>query len=95
MGQVELGEPNATFSGQVQDSIRVAPIPRPGYHGKYPQWIGHKFEPDGSVRRFPGHGVMCHLPAQSTMYRALERLRRDLEQTKFMSNLVLLPPSVW
>jgi len=80
---------------QSEEETRVAPIPRPGYDGKYPRWIGHKFEPDGSVRSFPGHGIMCHLPAHNTMYNALQQLHDDLEQQDFASSLVLLPPSIW
>lgn len=96
MAQVTADLSHEAFGGQIgQEEYQVAPIPRPGYHGKYPRWIGHKFEPDGSVRSFPGHGIMCPLPPQSSMYKALQRLRDDLKQQDCASTLVLLPPSVW
>ncbi len=95
MAQVVTDIPYRADESQPDQDSRVAPIPRPGYHGRYPRWIGHKFEPDGSVRSFPGHGIMCHLPSHDAMYHALQQFRDDLQQQDFASSLVLLPPSVW
>ena len=75
---------------------RVEPIPKPGFpHEKYPRWIGHKFEPDGNVLPFPGHTVICHLPAQSPLYQALLPLYDMLKSQDFNSLYVLLPPTSW
>ncbi|KIW51295.1 hypothetical protein PV05_10032 [Exophiala xenobiotica] len=95
MAQVVTDIPYRADESHPDQESRVAPIPRPGYHGRYPRWIGHKFEPDGSVRSFPGHGIMCHLPPHDAMYHALQQFRDDLQQQDFASSLVLLPPSVW
>jgi hypothetical protein len=74
---------------------RIEPFPRPGYHGKYPKWIGHKFEIDGSVRNFPGHSIMCMIPQESDMHHALCQLYATLQQQSFSKSLTLLPPSSW
>lgn len=85
-----------TFCQQDSTSdIRVKPSPRPGYHGKYPMWIGHKFDTDGKVLPFPGHGIMCMLPKQCEMRTAFEALKTDLEQQEFAKSLSFLPASVW
>jgi hypothetical protein len=74
---------------------RIEPFPRPGYHGKYPKWIGHKFETNGRVRAFPGHSIMCIIPQDSEMHSALRQLHAHLQKESFSKSLTLLPPSSW
>ncbi|MBB3238036.1 DUF1868 domain-containing protein [Phyllobacterium endophyticum] len=60
-----------------------------------PSGVGTKFNPDGSVRPFPGNTIICHLPADSALRVPLEALYDALAQSEFAAFLALLPPASW
>lgn len=75
---------------------RVEPVPKPDFpHHEYPRWIGHKFEPDGSVIPFPGNTIICHIPPTSELFRTLMSLYDALKSQDFASLYVMLPPASW
>lgn len=75
---------------------RIEPIPKHNFpHADYPRWIGHKFEPDGTVLPFPGNTLICHLSTQSPLHRSLLDFEEDVKQQDFANLFVFLPSSSW
>ncbi|KIW90674.1 uncharacterized protein Z519_08457 [Cladophialophora bantiana CBS 173.52] len=66
-------------------------LPRP----EYPEWIGRKFEPDGTLLPFPGNTIICHLSPERAIYRAMLGLHDALKSHKLASQYTLLPPQSW
>ncbi|ACT08381.1 Domain of unknown function DUF1868 [Dickeya chrysanthemi Ech1591] len=58
-----------------------------------PRDIGGKFNPDGSVRRFPGNTIISHIPLGSAASNALMTVRDTLKQQDFSHCLTFTPPS--
>ncbi len=75
---------------------RIEPVPKQDFpHTDYPRWIGHKFEPDGTVLPFPGNTIICHLPLQGPLYPSLLDFEADVKQQDFAKFFVFLPSSSW
>jgi hypothetical protein len=60
-----------------------------------PNGVGKKFDADGSVRRFPGNTVLCHLPLGSTARGPLQGIHSELQNSGFAQLYTLLPPPSW
>ncbi len=61
-----------------------------------PPDVGRKFYPDGSVKRFDGNTIICHLDQQgpnATFFNALLDIYRETPRHDFMRKVTLLPPS--
>ncbi|MEQ4509056.1 DUF1868 domain-containing protein [Dickeya zeae] len=58
-----------------------------------PRDIGGKFNPDGSVRRFPGNTIISHIPLGSAASGAFMAVRDTLKQQDFSHCLTFTPPS--
>ncbi|ULR31614.1 DUF1868 domain-containing protein [Dickeya fangzhongdai] len=58
-----------------------------------PRDIGGKFNPDGSVRRFPGNTIISHIPLGSSASDAFTAVRDTLRQQDFSHCLTFTPPS--
>lgn len=59
--------------------------------GPRPAAIGHKFNPDGSVRPFAGSTVICHLDPRSAIHRTLTQVQGEAAAAPFMRKFTLLP----
>ena len=69
--------------------------PKADAHPAVPSGVGRKFHADGSIRKFPGNTVICHLDHDSALFDALLRMRKTLEDLPFASAYTLLPPESW
>lgn len=58
----------------------------------YPQWIGHKFEPNGAVRPFAGNTIISHVPRNSEIYRCMTQIHHEISSGDFAGHFALLPP---
>ncbi|NKI73649.1 DUF1868 domain-containing protein [Dickeya sp. CFBP 2040] len=58
-----------------------------------PHDIGGKFDPDGSVSRFPGNTIISHIPLDSDASNAFMTVRDTLKQQDFSHCLAFTPPS--
>src|SRR5262245_53622902 len=57
---------------------------------------GGKFNPDGSVRRFPGNTIIFHLSTDSPLQVLLRALYNKLDNAADLRHLyTLLPPDSW
>jgi len=61
----------------------------------YTRWIDQKFEPDGSLRYFPGNCIICHLHPESALYRALLIVYNKFADQPFAPLYTMLPPASW
>ncbi|KAK9364826.1 RNA ligase/cyclic nucleotide phosphodiesterase [Lipomyces kononenkoae] len=64
-------------------------------HGKYPRWIGQKFDPDGNLLPFPGNTVICHLQRDALLHRVLLEMYDELQKQEFSHLYAFLPPTSW
>ncbi|MFC5430525.1 DUF1868 domain-containing protein [Paraburkholderia denitrificans] len=55
--------------------------------------IGKKFNIDGSVRRFPGNTIICHIPMLTVLSRGLMTVRDRVRISPFGHKFTFLPPS--
>ncbi|WP_439894267.1 DUF1868 domain-containing protein (plasmid) [Ralstonia sp. 25C] len=53
---------------------------------------GLKFHRDGTVRRFPGNTILCHVPRPSALWNALVAVRDQLSDSGATEHLTFLPP---
>lgn len=68
-------------------------VPTVESHDGPPGEIGHKFNADGSVRRYPGNTIISPVPPDSQLQRSLVAVRDRLRQGDFSPRLAFLPPS--
>lgn len=61
--------------------------------GPRPGSVGHKFNPDGSVRPFAGSTLICHLDPSSPIHRVLTKVQADARTASYMRKFTLLPGS--
>ncbi|KAL7921667.1 RNA ligase/cyclic nucleotide phosphodiesterase [Trichoderma austrokoningii] len=62
----------------------------------YPRGIPSKFSPDGTLQRFPGNTLICHLPATSPLQPGLNAVYKSLSSHPVLSKLIhLLPQDSW
>lgn len=61
----------------------------------YPAGIPEKFDKDGSVQRFPGNTIVCHLSQTSKLYASLLGLYEKLRASHLSHLYTLLPPPSW
>jgi hypothetical protein len=80
------GIPN-DFPDSTPKTLAGLPIPV-----DYPQWIGHKFELDGTVQAFAGNTILSHIPKESDIFQALSRIHEDIKGSGFADLFALLPP---
>ncbi|KUJ13953.1 uncharacterized protein LY89DRAFT_736956 [Mollisia scopiformis] len=74
------------------DSTLIVPSLRP----LYPIGIPSKFSPEGVVQRFPGNTTLCHIPANSRLFRGLRAVYASLESHPTLSKKIhLLPQASW
>ena len=69
------------------------PVPTVESHDGPPSEIGHKFNADGSVRRYPGNTIISPVDPASPLRRALVAVRDRLRQGAFSRRLAFLPPA--
>ncbi|RFU82163.1 duf1868-domain-containing protein [Trichoderma arundinaceum] len=69
--------------------------PPASIHAKAAKWAGKKFDSRGKVLPFPGNTVLCHLPLDSELHKALLPIYEMLQSSKFTKYYALLPPSSW
>jgi hypothetical protein len=55
--------------------------------------VGTKFHTDGSVRRFPGNTIICHVDPASTVMAALTDAHQAIRALDVRKRYALLPPS--
>lgn len=60
-----------------------------------PSGVGTKFNADGTVRRFPGNTIICHLPQDSPLRPMLIALYTALASSPMQNLYTLLPPVSW
>ncbi|PNP41761.1 hypothetical protein TGAMA5MH_06354 [Trichoderma gamsii] len=62
----------------------------------YPRGIPSKFSSDGTLQRFPGNTIICHLPANSPLQPSLNSVYKSLSSHPILSKLIhLLPKDSW
>lgn len=78
-------DPAAYLMGELSDM----PAP-PGVH---PEPMGAKFAPDGSVLRWPGNTVICHIDPKSAQHRVLCEIQAALKAGPHAACFTYLPPA--
>lgn len=63
------------------------------FTGKYPKWIGRKFDPNGMVLVFAGNTVLGRIQPRSREYQVLSEIHQELSRSEFGVQFALLPPS--
>lgn len=58
---------------------------------KYGTTVGSKFNPDGSVRQFPGNTVICFIDPQSAVYAHCHYIQEQLRSFLFAHKFALIP----
>jgi hypothetical protein len=62
----------------------------------YPIGVPIKFGPDGSVTRYPGNTIVCHIPPHSPLQTGLQAAYSALGAHPTLSQIVkLVPPASW
>ncbi|WP_180897284.1 DUF1868 domain-containing protein [Martelella soudanensis] len=68
---------------------------QPPADASLPAGVGSKFHADGTVRRFPGNTILCHLPTDSALRGPLAALWQTLDSSPLEPLYSLLPASSW
>lgn len=79
-------------SNDTQSNTTDAPV---SVHAGAAKWTGKKFDSKGQVRSFPGNTIICHLPQDSELHKALLPIHEMLQNSIFTKLYALLPPSSW
>ncbi|KAG9606217.1 hypothetical protein KCU77_g336, partial [Aureobasidium melanogenum] len=62
----------------------------------FPLGVPIKFHTDGTVQRYAGNTIICHLPAHSCLHPALKNIHDAYKSHETLSKYVrLMPPSSW
>ncbi|MEO1288604.1 MAG: DUF1868 domain-containing protein [Chloroflexota bacterium] len=59
----------------------------------YTSTVGKKFNPDGSVKLYPGNTIICFCDARNDVYTHLDAIQERLMSLEFASKFTLLPMS--
>ena len=60
---------------------------------KYSRHVGKKFNEDGSVKKFPGNTVICHVPKDSDQFHFLGEYMKKLQSQSWSHKFSFLPSS--
>jgi hypothetical protein len=58
-----------------------------------PSAVGRKFNRDGSVCRFPGNALLCHITSGNPGFAAIGSIQRALRDDVFAKRFTFLPPA--
>lgn len=81
------------FAASLALPAGAGPVPTVEAHDGPPAEIGHKFNADGSVRRYPGNTIISPVDPASQLQRSLVAVHDRLRQGDFARRLAFMPPS--